>query len=1107
MALTANQLRKQVDLPTWEWMRFSPVTPVTGLSCSCVADNSGFNTTSGRYIYYLLAAASFYRYDTVTDTYEQLATPLNAPVTASTMRYAGAQGYFNKAISATTNTLTSGMPFGGSAVGFRIRIVSGKGAGQERIVTAVSDPIVADYGAATSGSATTLVDTAKTWTTGYVGSTLSLNNWVGYTVRILYGTGVNQSRRILYNNATTLTVGDINFVQNDSMANMTWTAVAAGSVYQIESSTITVDTPWNTIPDNTSKFVIQSGGIWLVSGAAATPFYTMQYYDILSDTWACKPALQNMALAAPTDNSIERVTENSTSWVVGNVSAGSSNVSIVDNTQVWAANTWVGYQAYIFSGNARGNIATITSNTTNTINFPAINPVNGTPDTTSQYEIIGYDGGTSTGANQYNTFVDSTKNWTANRWGNYGVRIKFGTGAGQIRQIQSNSTNTLQIYGRWNVTPDATSVYVIQGYSDTMYLAWGGSSEIFMHQTGAAGTLDMLTHSRVLDYGIACIAAALPCDTSHTIYEQAPIAITSLAGTTTITATTSQNHNLIAGQSVSIRGVTSAAADQYNVCGNVVVTSVPSTTSFTYTPFAAGTGAYSYLTAQSTLNLSDASKDYRDNVVSATNNTITFGRNTPSNINGWYVSGVNVQAVCQVISGAGTPTVTLNGGIAAPSGVITFSPFGPAVIPQFAFSSGGGAGVANVTFTGTTYSNIGGWYATGTGIAIGATVFSGNGTATINLSNACTGVVSGNVSFWPPTVAGKLVSMTTAAPVVTTGSTTGQLMLANASGTGGGTITFTAVLGAAPTAALTRYAICNQTLLGAALDQTTTNYNSGVATGGSITAIVDASAFWATATGTGTAQTNTITLSAAAPGNINGWYVSGTGVNPGAVVLSGAGTTTLTVSVAHSGTVSGVITCTAWNQSIVGRRVRLQSGQVFAATSEAVITATTPTAGTITFAAIPAPTAGVAVYSLLSIPLHGINHELNWAYGNSVAANRGRYIWMPRAGAAVGIDRLDLTTDRVILSYLVPFAETLGSGTMWTYDGQDRFYFTKDVTQRLYYLDLNTNWIHGAGLMPYTAGTAGLGNRMEIFTTSDGLKYLWINRQMQPEHFRQLLFY
>jgi hypothetical protein len=329
-------------------------------------------------------------------------------------------------------------------------------------------------------------------------------------------------------------------------------------------------------------------------------------------------------------------------------------------------------------------------------------------------------------------------------------------------------------------------------------------------------------------------------------------------------------------------------------------------------------------------------------------------------------------------------------------------------------------------------------------------------------------------------------------------------MQATSSGVGGGTMGFLAALAAAPTAAVTRYAVCNKELLGAALEGTTTTYNAGVATGGSVTTLVDASAFWATATGTGSAQGTTITLSAPAPGNVNGWYVTGTGVSTGAIIVSGAGTTTLTLNVPNSGAVSGTITCAAWNQSLVGRRIKVQSGAT-GGNQELLITAVAPTTGTLTFATAVAPLANVGVYSLLSIPVKGTGHEITWAYGATNSG--GKYMIMPRGGASQGIDRLDLTTDRVALIQTTPFTETLSTGSMYAYDGGDRLYFTKDLTQRVYYLDLTTNWIQGAGLFPYIAGTTGIGNRMEVFITAEGLPYLWINRQMNQEHFRVLLWY
>jgi hypothetical protein len=78
---------------------------------------------------------------------------------------------------------------------------------------------------------------------------------------------------------------------------------------------------------------------------------------------------------------------------------------------------------------------------------------------------------------------------------------------------------------------------------------------------------------------------------------------------------------------------------------------------------------------------------------------------------------------------------------------------------------------------------------------------------------------------------------------------------------------------------------------------------------------------------------------------------------------------------------------------------------------------------------------------------------------------------------------------------------------MTAYDGVDRIYFTVQTTQRVYYLDIESNVIHSAGMYPYVAGTATVGNRMEIFQTQDGLKYLWLNRHSFQECFRQLLWY
>jgi hypothetical protein len=112
-----------------------------------------------------------------------------------------------------------------------------------------------------------------------------------------------------------------------------------------------------------------------------------------------------------------------------------------------------------------------------------------------------------------------------------------------------------------------------------------------------------------------------------------------------------------------------------------------------------------------------------------------------------------------------------------------------------------------------------------------------------------------------------------------------------------------------------------------------------------------------------------------------------------------------------------------------------------------------------------------------------------------------------RGGGLYGFERLDLTTDRISVVNTAPLSETLSTGSMTAYDGGDRIYFHKDNTQRVMSLDVVTGKINGASMYPYAAPTAVLGNRMEVFTTKDGLKYIWLNRSSFQECFRCLAFW
>jgi hypothetical protein len=111
-------------------------------------------------------------------------------------------------------------------------------------------------------------------------------------------------------------------------------------------------------------------------------------------------------------------------------------------------------------------------------------------------------------------------------------------------------------------------------------------------------------------------------------------------------------------------------------------------------------------------------------------------------------------------------------------------------------------------------------------------------------------------------------------------------------------------------------------------------------------------------------------------------------------------------------------------------------------------------------------------------------------------------MFVVRGGGAIGFDRFDLTTDRCNQMFTSPLTETLSTGTMTAYDGADNIFYHKDATQRVASLNVVTGRVNGASMYPYSPPTAVLGNRMEIFTTKDGLKYIWLNRASFAECFR-----
>jgi hypothetical protein len=247
-----------------------------------------------------------------------------------------------------------------------------------------------------------------------------------------------------------------------------------------------------------------------------------------------------------------------------------------------------------------------------------------------------------------------------------------------------------------------------------------------------------------------------------------------------------------------------------------------------------------------------------------------------------------------------------------------------------------------------------------------------------------------------------------------------------------------------------------------------------------------------------TATTLTFAVAGTAPTN---------GISRYSICTSSAiGATDFGVATGTHSTTTLQDTGKTWAVNIhAGKRARILTGP--GGPTEAIISSNT--ANTLTFSAAlgAAPVSAQTGYAIIEPTVRGLGTTVNWAFGTSVAALRGRYMYITRGGATAGFDRWDITTDRVNLMTTSPLTETLTTGTMAAYDGKDRIYFHKDNTQRVYSLNVVTANVNGASMYPYATPTAVIGNRMEIITTKDGLKYIWLNRSSFAECFRCLLFW
>jgi hypothetical protein len=371
MALV-NNLKKQLDLPVWEWMQTAPVSANTTSTCWTTSQSG-----SGRYIYYSYPGL-FYRYDTYSNVWLSLIPPTYyATATTSAMQCQLAQGNRGRILESLSSTEFR-LPYmaGGDAlVGVDMRIMFGPGSQETRKIVSCTGAVTHDGGYATSSSSAAITDTTKKW---------KVNQWIGYTCRAITGTNQIEQRTILYNTETILYFADINLKQYEPWDNQGFRN-SATTTYEIASQIVTVDSAFDITPTTYSRYMVKTGIIWLMSAVSSAPFFTFQMYDILTNTWYQKTMNNQLFSGAlATEIGIESTSDLTGPLITGTATSGSIR-TLTDSALSMEIDRYRNYQIRIVKGTGAGQDRRIRGNKTNYFEVDSKWTV--TPDSTSKYEV------------------------------------------------------------------------------------------------------------------------------------------------------------------------------------------------------------------------------------------------------------------------------------------------------------------------------------------------------------------------------------------------------------------------------------------------------------------------------------------------------------------------------------------------------------------------------------------------------------------------------------------------------------------------------------------------------------------------------------------------
>lgn len=411
MSLYSKSFKPPIDLPSWDNCRIVPSGNNTSSSWSMTTAGN----CSDRYLYLYQdnGINSIYIYDTWTDGWISVGgtSGYNSTITTSSIntnfKYDINSGYYNITLAADSTSITIGCDENKKLIGMYIEIVDGNGKGQKRLITGLSDLIISETCVTTSGfgtEATTfgIAGNAPNFSTN---NFTNINKYVGYFQRIALNQGsaatygIKWQLPINYNDTTSLSHGGRDLITYinpnfyvDEVESVYNSTAGSQTIVYVTSIKLYIDSPWNTIPDNTSIFKINSGRIWCnkISNWNIP-------YDVLMNQCFLKSAANantgNMRYLlyssdVATDFNIIPIQhyESITIYDSGTSSTTGTYKTLIDSSKSWTVGRWNNYRLKITNGTGFGEEVPIYSNDSTSLTF--MKKMNYIPDNTTQYQII-----------------------------------------------------------------------------------------------------------------------------------------------------------------------------------------------------------------------------------------------------------------------------------------------------------------------------------------------------------------------------------------------------------------------------------------------------------------------------------------------------------------------------------------------------------------------------------------------------------------------------------------------------------------------------------------------------------------------------------------------